>query len=510
MRTELHPLAGPTPISRWQVLLAIVILASPSTSASRGAGASDAEPPYNVLGDKVGELTDTSALIHTRLTEKPTRNNRGYFFPIYAHSLTREELRAIRLPADLTIADLEGACPGKAGQARLLYGTNGSLEGCQRTDWLPAEPTNDFACKFALTELRPDTPYFYAVEMRTSAATRIRRGAIGRFHTAPSANRWRPIRFAVTTCSDYACRDLMDGYKTFRSIKKLAPDFMVHTGDCVYYDIDPPFATSVELARFHWHRLYSEPVMVDCFRTVPCYWEKDDHDVFEDDCWPTRPTQRVNPMTYADLAPVFRQEVPVGGQPYRKFRWGKGLEIWLTEARDFRSPNSDPDGPNKTLWGKKQKEWLKRTLLASDADFRVLISPDCIVGPGGEPERAHFELPEGGADSHGDGGFAYEGREFRHWVRDHGLTNLIVINGDRHWQYHSVDPETGLQEFACGAVADLHSVKTAPLGVGYYRFRRLGGGFISASLGGSAERPRLTIRHHNPVGEVVNEVILAK
>jgi len=65
-------------------------------------------------------------------------------------------------------------------------------------------------------------------------------------------------------------------------------------------------------------------------------------------------------------------------------------------------------------------------------------------------------LPKGGADRHGDGGYTCEGREFRHWVPDNNLTNVLVINEDRHRQYHSVDPETGLQEFLCGAVADFH------------------------------------------------------
>ncbi len=29
----------------------------------------------------------------------------------------------------------------------------------------------------------------------------------------------------------------------------------------------------------------------------------------------------------------------------RTFRWGKTLQIWLVEGRDYRSPNNMPDGP---------------------------------------------------------------------------------------------------------------------------------------------------------------------
>ena len=70
---------------------------------------------------------------------------------------------------------------------------------------------------------------------------------------------------------------------------------------------------------------------------------------------------------------VFREQVPMGEKTYRTFRWGKGLQIWLTEGRDFRSPNNMPDGPDKTIWGREQMEWVKSSILASDADVQ---SPD--------------------------------------------------------------------------------------------------------------------------------------
>jgi alkaline phosphatase D len=292
-------------------------------------------------------------------------------------------------------------------------------------------------------------------------------------------------------------------------MKRLSPAFLVSTGDNVYYDIDLPMATSVELARYHWHRMYSQPLLVEFFRTVPGYWMKDDHDSFEDDDWQTRQPLRVAPMTWQDLAPVFSEQVPIGKKTYRSFRWGKGLEIWLVETRDFRSPNPDPDGPRKTIWGAEQKAWLKKSLLASDAVFRVLISPDCIVGPGGEPSRARFELPEGGADSQGDGGFAHEGREFRHWVRENKLANLIIVNGDRHWQYHSVDPETGLHEFSCGAVSDSHA-SDSPYNPKYHRFLRIKGGFITVSLEGTEASPRLVVQHHDVDGQVVHQAVFSR
>jgi alkaline phosphatase/alkaline phosphatase D len=66
---------------------------------------------------------------------------------------------------------------------------------------------------------------------------------------------------------------------------------------------------------------------------------------------------------------------------YRTHRVSRDLQIWLPENRFYRSPNSMPDGPNKSIWGEEQKQWLKETLVASDATFKILISPTPMIGP---------------------------------------------------------------------------------------------------------------------------------
>jgi alkaline phosphatase D len=497
-------------LSRRQALLSCAsVVAEVACSQPGTRQAEDDEPPYNALGERVGEVTDRSAIVHTRLTAASMRHGRGFSFPLWTHNLSREQRLEVRVPDGMSVADLEGSCAGRAGRVRLHYSRAADLAAAKVSEWTEVGAATDFTHSFVLEQLQPDTVYTYAVETKSLLGTKTRRGKTGSFRTAASSHRWQPIRFAAITCQDYACRDHPDGFKTYASMKRLSPAFLVSTGDNVYYDIDLPIATSVELARYHWHRMYSQPLVVEFFQTIPGYWMKDDHDSFEDDDWQTRQPLRVAPMAWQDLAPVFLEQVPIGKKTYRSFRWGKGLEIWLVETRDFRSPNPDTDGPAKTIWGAEQKAWLKKNLLASDAAFKVLISPDCIVGPGGGPGRARFELPEGGADSHGDGGFAYEGREFRHWVRENKLANLVVINGDRHWQYHSVDPETGLHEFSCGPVSDSHATDF-PYDPKYHRFLRIKGGFISVSLEGTETKPRLLVQHHDVDGQVVHQAVFSR
>lgn len=454
--------------------------------------------PYNAQGERVGEVTTNSALIHTRLTAAPTRNDRGYVFPNITRATRREALQV--LPVGLPVNELEGACPGQAGRARLLYSTRQDLRNVRRTDWATMDEARDFTHVFALQGLRANTQYFYAVEMMASVGSQIRQGATGSFRTAPARDEWRALRFCASTCQHYLTRDTAGGFQSYEAMLRLRPAFSAMMGDNVYYDSEPPLATTPELARHFWHRMYSLPSLVAYYRNTSAYWTKDDHDILKDDCWPGMPPTWMSPFTFDEGQRIFREQLPISTPSYRRFRWGKGLECWLPEGRDYRSPNNAPDTPDKTIWGREQKVWLKKTLLESDADFRVIFSPTPIVGP----DRGQK------GDNHANAAFATEGREFRAWVKEHKLTNLIVINGDRHWQYHSIDPESGLQEFSVGTLSDGNAGGSPGENPTYHRFHRVKGGFLSAALTGTPRAPQLVLRHHSIAGEVVNEVTLRR
>jgi alkaline phosphatase D len=201
----------------------------------------------------------------------------------------------------------------------------------------------------------------------------------------------------------------------------------------------------------------------------------------------------MKPMTFAEGQRIFLEQTPIEGRTYRTFRWGKSLQIWLLEGRDFRSPNDAPDGPSKTILGPEQKAWLKSTLDQSDADWRIIISPTPWVGPD-RPDKA---------DNYANTAFATEGKEMRAWASQ--KKNVVVICGDRHWQYHSVDPDTGLHEFSTGPASDSHAGGSPGEDKRYHRFHRVAGGFLSVSAEPSAAGSRLVLRHHDVKGAVVYE-----
>src|SRR5699024_3490051 len=110
----------------------------------------------------------------------------------------------------------------------------------------------------------------------------------------------------------------------------------------------------------------------------------------------------------------------------------------------FRDPTDDPDGPEKSMFGKGQLEWLKETLLESEATFKVLISGTQFIGPSGGRYRG---------DSHSSYGFRYERDQFFNWLMKNGFLykNLFFVCGNAHTRYHSISP-TGFEEFSTGTI----------------------------------------------------------
>ncbi len=295
----------------------------------------------------------------------------------------------------------------------------------------------------------------------------------------------------MMTCQGYPDRGHPAGHPIYPSMLALDPAFATLTGDLVYYDNDAPRAVTPRLARYHWERMFSLPRLVEFNRNVGTYWLKDDHDTLRDDSWPGR---KLGELSFAEGQKIFRQQAPIlEGPAYRTFRRGRDLQIWLTDGRDYRSPNSRPDGEEKTIWGAEQKAWFRRSVSESDATWKILISPTPIVGPDRKKKN----------DNHANAGFRHEGDELRDWLQANVPENFFVVCGDRHWQYHSVHPRTGLHEFSVGAASDEHAGGSPGEDPAYHRFHRVKGGFLSVSVRPSGDRSEIRFEHRDVLGNVV-------
>jgi alkaline phosphatase D len=349
----------------------------------------------------------------------------------------------------------------------------------------------DFIHHFRLTGLKPGSVYYYATETTGPGGKPVHGILRGRFRTAPAEGTPSDLRFCVMTCQGYPDRGHPDGHAIYPSMQALDPAFAVLTGDLVYYDSNEPQAVTPRLARYHWERMFSLPRLVEFNRNFGTYWLKDDHDTLNNDSWPGK---KAGELTFAEGQKIFRQQAPFADGPsYRTFRWGRDLQIWFTDGRDFRSPNNKPDGPDKTIWGDEQKAWFKRTAKESTATWKVLVSPTPLVGPDRKNKN----------DNHSNDGFKHEGDEIRGWLKDTVPDNFFVVCGDRHWQYHSVHPKTGLNEFSVGAASDEHAGGTPGEDKAIHKFHRVKGGFLSVTLRPEGKKCAITFELRDVNGKVV-------
>lgn len=445
--------------------------------------ASNSATSHQATGTRAGEVTDTTAIVWTRLTKQATRNNAGVVFPL----LKGKEAKKNQQPVP-AVHEIEGACPAMSGRVRLRYGLREDLSDAKELPWIDVTEENDGIHHFKLEGLQPGSTYHYISEsMGADGSTH--EGFQGKFHTALAATTPTALRFCVMTCQGYQDRDHDDGHPIYPSMVALDPRFIVMTGDLVYYDSNPPIAVSPALARLHWERMFSLPRLVTAMRSTSTYWLKDDHDTLSDDSWPG---MKAGQLTFAEGQHIFHEQAPMDDQSYRTIRWGRDLQVWFTDGRDNRSPNKMADGPEKTIWGAEQKAWFKRTVLESTATWKVLVSPTPIVGPDRKNKN----------DNHSNEGFAHEGDEIRAWLKANVPDNFLVVCGDRHWQYHSVHPTTGVQEFSVGAASDSHAGGTPGENKAYHKFHRVVGGFLSVELKPGEGESAISFQLHGVNGDV--------
>jgi alkaline phosphatase D len=462
-------------------------------TAAAAFTAARAAEVHHAQGELAGEVTASSVLLQSRLTALPG--------------------------PDL---DASGDIPGAAGVAAFEWSSAADFSAVRRTPWLEAKPEHDFIVRTRLEGLAPATTYHYRLVFGADEAS-ARPGPARRFRTLPAADSTAPLSFTMGSCQNYAffmqgkdgrggapAEDRRLGYPAYAAMLALEPDFFIGTGDIVYYD--HPVATAaktLEELRRKWHEQFRLPRLVEFLGRTAASWSKDDHDFRFDDA--DAAGSRL--PTAATGIDVFREQMPLldssdrSSPTYRTHRVHRHLQLWFTEGRDHRSPNAAPDGPEKSLWGPEQRAWLERTLLESDATWRVIISPTPMIGP----DRANKR------DSHANlGGFRHEAESFFAWAKAAGIDNLFVFCGDRHWQYHSIHP-SGVEEFGCGALNDENAIpgirpggknSTDPEGLirQPFLYPEPTGGFLHVRVDEEAGQPRLRIDFTDDDGKVLHAV----
>jgi alkaline phosphatase D len=378
------------------------------------------------------------------------------------------------------------ALPTGAGAARHLLVTVGDVTATSAVVWVRAEGgglvtveatpagggppvavtitiarRSDFTDRGVLTGLRPGTRYAWRVQGAGGTAS-------GAFVTAPPADRAAPVTFLWSgdLGGGGRCRTPAEGYRIFRAMARRQPDFFLFVGDTVYADVhckepdNMPGADFVAttLAEYRQRHRYNreDPAVQELHRTASVYAIWDDHEVRNDFAGSAEPLMPLGRRAFLDYFPID----PPDEEPtrlYRKFRWGRLLEVFILDTRQYRSPNADPDGPGKTMLGAAQRRWLVDNVSTSSAVWKVVVSSVPLSIPTGRPERRDswsnanvLGFPQEGT------GFATERDAILRVLRERGVRNLVFVVADVHHAElirHHPTTEWSFHEFVAGPLS---------------------------------------------------------
>lgn len=288
------------------------------------------------------------------------------------------------------------------------FSTAPDLRQARRSTSVSLKEDSDFTGVTELTGLEPDTRYFYRPLLDGKPDKYL--AGIGPFSFKTAPARPQPFRVAFGSCARYG-RDPRQ--RIWEGVIGAQPDLFFWLGDNVYVDSLNPRMFAEE-----YRRQRSVPGYQPLGRSVPQLAIWDDHDYGLND------HDRTNPMKETALEQFRRYWAnPSYGLPatpgvFFTYRYG-GVDFFFLDGRYHRDPNTDPDGPGKTMLGAGQRAWLERQLEASDAPFKVLVS-------GSGWSRAK------GAGGDAWSSFLHERDALFRFIRDESITGVVLISGDTH------------------------------------------------------------------------------
>jgi len=84
--------------------------------------------------------------------------------------------------------------------------------------------------------------------------------------------------------------------------------------------------------------------------------------------------------------------------------------------------------------------------------------------------------------------------------------NMVVVCGDRHWQYVSVDATHGVKEYSSGPASDKHAGGWSnDMLRPEHQYLNVIGGFLAVTVEREDGVPVLIARHYGVDGAVLNE-----
>jgi alkaline phosphatase D len=371
----------------------------------------------------------------------------------------------------------------RAARMVVEYDTTESFRNPQKIVGPYALEDTDFTARVDLTGLPADQTIFYRVnfvdlgDLKTPS-----RPYSGKLRTAPAAKRDITFLWSGDTCGQgYGINPEWGGMKIYETMRKLQPDFFIHSGDTVYADgplesekklpdgtiwknivTEAKSKVAETLAEFRGQYAYNllDHNVRNFNADVPQIWQWDDHEVtnnwsdskdLSDD---NRYQEKRVPLLTARATRAFFEYAPLrihgaeeSQRVYRKIPYGPSLDVFVIDMRSYRGPNTanrqTAESDQTAFLGRPQVHWLKQGLLASRATWKVIAAdmPISLQVPDGKDaqDNRRFE-----AIANGDGpalGRELEVAGLLRFIKQNGIRNVVWLTADVHYTAaHYYDP----------------------------------------------------------------------
>jgi alkaline phosphatase D len=302
----------------------------------------------------------------------------------------------------------------------LHYGFEPTLCNYTAVSALAADAATDHSVSFHLTQLAPATEIYYRAAVAGKQA-----GPIGRFVTAPRPEDNRRVVFCFSG-------DTRESYKPFSvmsAVRAQSPDFFLHLGDTIYADRNGAATTLPQFwAKYRTNRDDADTQLL--YSTTSVYVTWDDHEV-ADNYLPGHPLAGVGHKAFLDYWPI-RRDPREPQRIYRSFRWGKALELFILDARQYRDP------ARGTMLGGAQKSWLMEGLSRSSAIFKFVATSVTMEGGG----RDRWD------------GYPKERAEILHYIKSKKISGVMFLSADLHYAAITrIRNGGGLRDITAGPLA---------------------------------------------------------
>lgn len=356
------------------------------------------------------------------------------------------------------------------------YSTNEHFRGRVRSVAQSVTDATDFTGRVDLDGLPCDSDVFVRVHFE-GARHANGEALLGRFRTPPT--RRRDIRFVWsgdTAGQGWGINVDFGGMKIYESMRRVQPDFFIHSGDNIYADgpmlpevqdasgnviwtndfldaVPEKLKVAETLNEYRRAYLYNHyDANLRAFNAeVPQIWQWDDHETINN--W--SPSKRLDSrytttdiqvlvknshQAFLEYSPIRLQSGDALGRIYRHIPYGEDLDVFVLDMRGYRAGNGcnaeTAPGPATAYLGSEQIDWLKKKLRQSRATWKIIASDmplGIIVGDGTDPVSgcAKFEN-----SSNGDGpvlGREFEIAEILSFIKHAGVDNVVWLTADVHY-----------------------------------------------------------------------------